>query len=445
MSERLSEPERYDSAAGWEPPDPYKKLREKARREMERTPDPSSSMLAVMPAAKWIVQPKKRQAAELLSSLWRQGEIAVMFGERGCGKSIFAVQIADAISKGNSPLNSPQFDRKRSGDNIAGSRPPKVLFIDFEMSNEQFSARYCSSAPGGKRLNKPLFGFDRAVVDPDFELPKAFRNVSDYLYHSIRCAMMRHANGVVIFDSIHYLLRNARSGSGSLGLMKTLRQIASDCNVSILLTAPMHPRTRVTRPVTLKDLAAARCIAELADTVFALCHSTLSPAHRYIKHLASRHAPIIHDAENVLAFQLLTANAATTACSASEAGNTGIPTAEAPAAATAPAPGLLISPSPGLPASSSPDLPVSSFPDLSPITAPAPATASAPATAPSLHFLGPTPELPHITDYAADTERRITQEANRLRRLRNPQSPGSPRNTIEILLSPEYRRYIKGD
>lgn len=403
MSERISEPERYDSAAGWQPPDPYKKLREKARRELERTPDASSTMLAVRPASKWIVPAKQHPAPELLSSLWRQGEIAVMFGERGSGKSVFAVQIADAVAKGNSPLNSPQFDLAQIRDKDGGPRPPKVLYIDFEMSDRQFGTRYCRQAPGSKRMIKPKFAFDRAVIDPEFELPKAFRKVSDYLYHSIRAAMVKHENGVVIVDSIHYLLRDTSSSTESLSLMKSLRQIASDCRVSILITAPMHPRTRVTRPVTLKDLAAARCVAELADTVFALCLSTFSPAHRYIKHLASRHAPIVHDTENVLAFQLLTGNVAGNAgipaCSASETGNAGIHATEA--------------------------------------AAPAPATATAPS--PCLHFLGPTPELPHITDYAAETERRITQEANRLRRLRNP------RNVVDMLMSAEYRRYLKGE
>jgi hypothetical protein len=222
--------------------------------------------------------------------------------------------------------------------------------------------------------------------------------------------MIKRENGVVIVDSIHYLLRDVKNGMGSLSLMKTLRRIAADFQVSILITAPMRPRTRVTRPVTLKDLAAARCVAELADTVFALCRSTLSPGHRYIKHLASRHAPVIHDGENVLAFQLLTGNAGIPASSPStaEIGNAGIPASSSP-----------VSPYPSLPASSSPSLPVSAFPFL--------------------RFIGPTPELPHITDYAAETQRRIAEETNRLRRLRNP------RNLIEMLASPEYQRYIKGE
>jgi hypothetical protein len=446
MSERISEPERYDSAAGWQPPDPYKKLREKARRELESEPDPASSMLAVRPASKWIVQPKKRPAPELLSSLWRRGEIAVMFGERGSGKSVFAVQIADAIAKGNSPLNSPRFDRPFQKDKNGGPRPPKVLYIDFEMSGRQFSSRYYHAPPGSSRPVKPKFAFDRAVIDPEFELPKAYRRISDFLYHSIRSAMIKRGNGVVIVDSIHYLLRDAAGNTGSLSLMKTLRRIATDYKVSILITAPMHPRTRVTRPVTLKDLAAARYVAELADTVFALCRSTLSPAHRYIKHLASRHAPIIHDSENVLAFQLLTGN---------PAANASIPAAAAAAPATAAAadPSLPVSPSPSLPISpspvspspvpSSPSLPVPSSPSLPASSSPSLPASSSPglpvSPSPYLHFLGPTPELPHITDYAADTERRITQEANRIRRLRNP------RNVVEILMSPEYHSYFNGE
>lgn len=428
MDDRTSEPERYDTAAGWQPKPKFADIRKAARRAWLRRPDPDDTMLEVRSASEWLEPTMSSPPTELLASLWRRGEVAVMFGDRGCGKSVFAVQIADAIAKGNSPLNSPKFEdspRPKTGK----PRPPRVLYIDFELSDEKFSSRYGGRSPRGELSMRPRFAFDRAVIDPDFELPRAFTKVSDFLYHSVRGAMVKRENGIVIVDSIHYLLRDTASSTESLNLMKTMRQIALDNNVSILITAPMLPRTRVTRPVTLKDLAAPRCVAELADTVFALCHSTLGPGHRYIKHLASRHAPIIHDTENVLAFQLLTGNAAGNvagnagipACSASEAGNAGIPAYSASETGNAgiPACSSPVSSSPCLPVSPSPCLPVS--------------------PSPCLHFLGPTPELPHITDYAAETERRITQETNRLQRLRNP------RNVVDMLMSAEYRRYIKGD
>lgn len=83
MSERISEPERYDSAGGWQPPDPYKKLREKARSELERGPHPSSTMLSIRPASEWIARASQLPEVDLLLSLWRRGEIAVMF----CGQT----------------------------------------------------------------------------------------------------------------------------------------------------------------------------------------------------------------------------------------------------------------------------------------------------------------------------------------------------------------------
>lgn len=434
MDDRTSEPERYDTAAGWQPKPKFADIRKAARRAWLRRPDPDDTMLEVRSASEWLEPTMSSPPTELLASLWRRGEVAVMFGDRGCGKSVFAVQIADAIAKGNSPLNSPKFEdspRPKTGK----PRPPRVLYIDFELSDEKFSSRYGGRSPRGELSMRPRFAFDRAVIDPDFELPRAFTKVSDFLYHSVRGAMVKRENGIVIVDSIHYLLRDTASSTESLNLMKTMRQIALDNNVSILITAPMLPRTRVTRPVTLKDLAAPRCVAELADTVFALCHSTLGPGHRYIKHLASRHAAVIHDASSVLAFELATP-----------------PDPIEPPAAT-----MLIERSSSDAAAAAENCTSSndrrtslerktSIESSTPIDA---VTSEAytssqkrpdpDARFPHLIFLGPTHELQHITDYAAETERRIARENNRLRQLRNP------RNTIDMLLSPEFNRHLNGE
>ncbi len=310
MDEPNSEPDRYKSAAGWNPyaAEEAKEQRDldKARERYESIPQDHDTLLATRRASKWILpNAKLRPRVELLSSLWRTGEIAVMFGERSVGKSIFAVQIADAIAKGNSPLNAPKFYQQRRRPKKGEQPPPSVLYLDFELSAEQFSRRYCiEPSESGERIQRPRFAFDRAVIADDFYMPDAFRNIGDFLSHSIGHAAAARRNGVVIIDSIHYLLRNATSNVEALNLMKTLRRMAADYSLSILITAPMRTRRNALRPITLKDLGVSRHVAELADTVFALGQSTAAPQYRYLKHIASRHTPILQDTNQVLALEL---------------------------------------------------------------------------------------------------------------------------------------------
>ena len=381
MDESTLEPERYESAAGWDPhartEREMERLRDKARRDYEMTPNANDTMLAMRPASHWILpRRQRRQPIELLSSLWRTGEIAVMFGPRSVGKSVFAVQIADAIAKGNSPLNSPQFFKQKRKPQKGDRRPPNVLYLDFELDSRQFSERYSVDS---KR--RPSFAFDRAEIASDFDIPKAFRNATDFLDHSIKWAIAGDNTDVVIIDSIHYLLRNSSSSTAALNLMKTLRLICAQNGTSVLITAPMRERTRKTRPVELRDIAVDRHIAELADTVFALNTSTYGPEFRYLKHLTSRHTPIIHNAENALGFQFL-------------AGSSSDCQLQLPTATD---------------------------------------------TLPSLLFLGPTQEHFHQTDYAKIAERELDRQAQRLKRING----SSKEFLINGILDNSYARYLE--
>ena len=104
----LSDPERYDSAAGYESEYPHQKLLDAYRK---RNPDEFSrdSMLTTKPARRWQQDrdTRKTPKAELFGPLWREGELAVLFGESGAGKSILDVQIAESIARGRPALSEP--------------------------------------------------------------------------------------------------------------------------------------------------------------------------------------------------------------------------------------------------------------------------------------------------------------------------------------------------
>ena len=118
---------------------------EKAREEWERTdtePGVDYNMLCVYKAGEWIDIAKRSPAQiDLFGDLWRQGELAIMFADTGVGKSILAVQIAEALARGIpiEPLAMP-------------SEPRRVLYLDFELSFTQFSERYSRTSADGTSL-----------------------------------------------------------------------------------------------------------------------------------------------------------------------------------------------------------------------------------------------------------------------------------------------------
>src|SRR5215213_9002138 len=67
----------------------------------------------------------------LFSEFWREGELAVLSGDAGIGKSILASQIADSISRGEA----------RSGFKMDVAKQ-KVLYVDFDTTNAALFKRY---------------------------------------------------------------------------------------------------------------------------------------------------------------------------------------------------------------------------------------------------------------------------------------------------------------
>src|SRR5204863_1695603 len=133
---------RYESAVGWKAADPYKKQRERIQKQEEMEERVASPILQG-PSGATAEKPE-----ELFTTLWRTGEVALLFGAPGVGKSIFAVRLAEAITNGTSHLLTSEYLNSRSPEGglapALGSSPspPRVIYIDLQRTESQFDQRF---------------------------------------------------------------------------------------------------------------------------------------------------------------------------------------------------------------------------------------------------------------------------------------------------------------
>lgn len=197
--------------------------------------------------AKDAVKGTKRKPPEaLFDAFWREGELAMLFGEPGSGKSVLAVQIADSLARGTNPMQSAQC----KVHNVNRRKRQKVLYIDLVLSEKQFGERYSEYdfAPNLIRETPPegegLFGFVAAMV-------------TRYGYKS------------VIIDDLSLVSRTADGTHEALALMHHLRSLTVETGVSVLVLADTYPFVYENHSPE-RGLRRSRVLCDVADSVFAL-------------------------------------------------------------------------------------------------------------------------------------------------------------------------------
>lgn len=378
---------RYESAVGWRRRDPYKKQRERVRAQQEREERLVRPILHSPNGA------QAKPPEQLFTSLWQTGEVALLFGPPGVGKSIFAVRLAEAISRGEGHLLTGEYRDSRSPEGglapalgsspVTCHSPLRVVYIDLQRTESQFHQRFPDVTIERRH-------FDWSAFDADQNDNIRAGRVQNSIYEAIE-----DGAEVIILDDITLGGINIGRPQGPLRTLRTLKMFAAEHGTSILVIAGSRPRMRP-RPAALSDVA-FRHIAELADSVFCLSASTYGPAFRYIRHLRATSGPIVHDASAVLTYQL---------------GGVSSPITGAPAVAS----------TSGVEAVNAG---ASSEDNSSCIVHSA-------SCIQSLRFLGDCAESEHLRDYAAEAEQAKKRELKALRK---------PKGVVNMLMSKEYWKY----
>lgn len=224
---------------------------------------------------------------KLLGSLWFEGELCFLFGNTGVGKSILAVQAADAIVRGLS-----------CGKLLNTAGPKRVLYADFELSDMQFLSRY--QAEDG-RIHIFPEQLHRTELEPA-EQPDGV-TFEEALIFSLELSIVENGYQVVIIDNYTYFSNELDKGSHALGLMKKLKELKKKYPVSILILGHT-PKRSSGEPLTRDDLAGSKMLINFCDSAFAIGESKRVNGWRYLKQIKCRQAAFEYDEENVMLFRI---------------------------------------------------------------------------------------------------------------------------------------------
>lgn len=222
---------------------------------------------------------------QLFKEFWHQGELCILFADTNTGKSILAVQIADAISKGH-----------------AEAKAQPVLVCDFELSEKQFENRYSNNYQDHYHFHD---NFLRIEINPEaIELPKEFKSFEDYLSDSLERIISEYEIKILVIDNITYLKSDTVKSRDALPLMKALKNLKSKYDLSILALAHT-PKRDQTRQITGNDLAGSKQLLNFCDSAFAISQSYKDQSYRYLKQIKARNTEIIFGSENVCLYQIV--------------------------------------------------------------------------------------------------------------------------------------------
>ncbi|WP_454803472.1 AAA family ATPase [Mucilaginibacter phyllosphaerae] len=249
-------------------------------------PDTGTDSVLMVRDANYWMQEASHTAIPLMlfGKFWHQGEVCILFADSNLGKSILAVQIADAITRGT---GYAPFEVE------APAQP--VVYCDFELTDKQFEARYSDEYTNHYQFNQ---NFLRGKINSDIELPNGFNDFDEYLIHDLeRCVVATNAK-VLIIDNLTYLRNETEQAAGALPLMKQLKNLKNKYDLSILVLAHT-PKRDLTQPITRNDLQGSKMLMNFCDSAFTIGESNADNSLRYLKQIKQRNTEQVYGESNI--------------------------------------------------------------------------------------------------------------------------------------------------
>lgn len=240
----------------------------------------------------WVDESMLRPSPKMLfGEFWFEGELCILFADTNVGKSILAVQMGDAISRGQSV-----------GGIKVECGPKRVVYFDFELTDKQFESRLAERVEGSDRyVNHYRFSdnFLRSELDPETDDLHGFETFEEFLNFSLDRTIVENQAEVLIVDNLTYLRDETENARNALPLMKYLKELKKKHGISILALAHT-PKRDSYKPLGRNDLQGSKMLINFCDSSFAIGESHKDQGVRYLKQIKCRNTAPIYNGENVL-------------------------------------------------------------------------------------------------------------------------------------------------
>jgi len=188
------------------------------------------------------------QPQMLFDTFWREGELALLFGEAGAGKSLLAMQLARTLAVGG---DIPWF--------VMEAAAGKTLYVDLSMNDRQFASRNSYRGRNGKARVWPVS--QRLYCDR----PQDDNVLIEWLERQISGEKLKY----VIIDDLGSIMRTCDGTRETMAVMRGLRRICGRFGVSILVVMQSEA-SKGNAGFSERDLGRQRSLCRLADSVFAI-------------------------------------------------------------------------------------------------------------------------------------------------------------------------------
>lgn len=261
--------------------EPDGSFKDKISFELEKnaTADPECrhvGMLSVKTANRSVEDALKMpDPVDLYHGLLNEGEVACLFADSNAGKSIFAVQMGDHIS-----------------------RYRKVLYVDCELSEKQFQLRYTNKELGFRYVFSD--NFYRAEID---SAHIGMQNYEEAIIKDIEEAALQTGAKIVIIDNLTYLCNSSEKGDVAGMFMMKLIALKKKHALTLLIISHT-PKRNLSNPITQNDLAGSKKLYNFFDNVFAIGQSAKDKRIKFVKQVKVRASEYIYDSDNVIVYEI---------------------------------------------------------------------------------------------------------------------------------------------
>jgi KaiC/GvpD/RAD55 family RecA-like ATPase len=235
----------------------------------------------------------KPKLDRMCGGLWNRGEVCFFFGPPGTGKSIFAVQIADALSKGTDVIE---------GILPNECAPMRVLYIDFELNEQNITKRYSNQLGEVYEFDNEML--IRVHINEDF---MDFEEKLDKVIHQqIENLILIHKPEALIVDNITWITsENSQDATVAARIMKKLIGYKKRYGMSLLVIAHAVKSAK-NKHLALEssDMQGSAALEIFCDAKFGIKTGALDPHLKYLKQFKDRNEEMRYEEDNVLTITL---------------------------------------------------------------------------------------------------------------------------------------------